>query len=329
MSLLWPAALASFLAVPLLVFGYTRLMRRRAQLQAEMGTMGMPLMRSGRAIGWRRHVPPLLFVLGIMFLFFGLARPQATVALPRREGTVILAFDVSNSMKAKDLKPTRIAAAKRAASAFVRKQPSSIKIGVVAFSSGGFVVQPPTKTRPDVLDAIKRLSTRGPTSIGQGILTSLGAIRGKPIALDRDALANGAPQPGVRFVGSAAVVLLSDGENTSRLDPLAVAPIASQAGVRIFPIGIGSAGGAVLDIDGFRVATHLDARLLRGIAARSQGKYFRARDTASLNRIYNTLDLQLTVNGKKTEVTALFAGTGLSLFLAGAALSMRWYGRAL
>jgi Ca-activated chloride channel homolog len=329
MSFIWPSMLLALFAVPLLVYGYLLLLGRRTKLQSELGTMGLAQTRAGRSLGWKRHVPPVLFLLGITLLIFGLARPQATLDLPRREGTVILAFDTSNSMKAKDLQPTRMAAAKKAVRSFVANQPSTIKIGVVAFSNSGFIVQQPTRSKQEVLDAIKRLGPRGGTSLGQAIVTSLNAIAGKPLSIDQKALQSGAPQPRVRFLGSAAVVLLSDGENTSRLDPLAVAPVAAQAGVRIFPIGVGSANGAVVDVGGFRVATTLDAELLRGIAQRSGGKYFRAQDAATLDQIYRTIDLQLTVNGRKTEITAIVAGSGLFLFLVGAALSMRWYGRAL
>ena len=125
------------------------------------------------------------------------------------------------------------------------------------------------------------------------------------------------------------MILLSDGENTARLDPLELAPVAAQAGVRIFPIGLGTANGAVVDIGGFRVATNLDEPLLKKIAASSNGTYFQAKDAATLSKIYSTIDLQLTVSGKKTEVTAVVAGAGLFLFLIGAALSMRWYGRMI
>src|SRR4051794_19568708 len=134
--------------------------------------------RSGKALGWRRHVPPALFLVGVIVLLVGLARPEATIDLPRREGTVILAFDVSSSMKAKDLKPSRMVAAKQAARAFVADQPSSIRIGVVAFSDAGYVVQQPTRSHDEVHAAIGRLSPRGGTALGRGILTSLGAVAG-------------------------------------------------------------------------------------------------------------------------------------------------------
>jgi Ca-activated chloride channel family protein len=329
MTFLAPGALAFLLVVPVLVAGYVWIVRRRAASEQELGTMARSSTRSGTPLGWRRHVPPALFLVGVVVLTIGLARPEATIDLPRREGTVILAFDVSSSMKAKDLKPTRMAAAKQAARTFVADQPSSIRIGVVAFSDAGYVVQPPTRSHGEVLAAIGRLSPRGGTALGRGIITSLGAVAGEPLALDRDALENGTPQPGVHFLGSAAVVLLTDGDNTAALDPRTVAPIAAQAGVRIFPIGIGSPNGAVVDIGGYQVATALDADLLRAVARRSGGKYFAAADASSLRRVYDTIDLRLTIAGRETEITALFAGGGLLLFLLAAGLSMRWYGRVV
>jgi len=329
MTFIAPGAFSFLLVVPALVLAYMWIVRRRAATERELGTMARAQTRAGTPLGWRRHVPAVLFLVGVVVLLVGLARPEATVDLPHREGTVILAFDVSASMRAKDLAPTRMAAAKRAARAFVADQPSSIKIGVVAFSDAGYVVQPPTRSRDDVLAAVGRLSAKGGTALGRGILTSLGAVAGKPMALDQQALESGARQPGVHFLGSAAVVLLSDGDNTAALNPLVLAPIAAQAGVRIFPIGIGSPNGAVVDIGGFQVATALDAHLLRGIAARSGGTYFKAQDAAALQRVYNSIDLKLAVAGRRTEVTAIVAGIGLLFFLVAAGLSMRWYGRVI
>jgi Ca-activated chloride channel family protein len=324
-----PGAFLALLLVPVLVVGYLWLVRRRAVDAQTLGTMAEGATRGGRNLGWRRHVVPVVFLLGIVVLLVALARPEATIDLPRRQGTVVLAFDVSSSMKAKDLDPTRMAAAKRAARAFVGAQPSSIRIGVVAFSDSANVVQAPTRSRPDVLAAIDRLAPRGGTALGRGILTSLSAASGRAITLDADALESGAQQPDVRFVGSAAIVLLSDGDNTAQLDPLALASVASQAGVRIFPVGIGSANGAVVEVDGFSVATALDADLLRGVARRSGGTYFAAADAASLERIYDRIDLKLETVGRNTEITAIFAAGALVLILIAAGLSMRWYGRVV
>jgi len=324
-----PDALLALLLVPVLVVGYVWLVRRRAVDEQALGTMAEGATRGGRTLGWRRYVVPVVFLLGIVVLLVALARPEATIDLPRRQGTVVLAFDVSSSMKAKDLDPTRMAAAKRAARTFVDAQPSNIRIGVVAFSDSANVVQAPTRSRADVRAAIDRLSPRGGTALGRGILSSLSAVAGRTITLDGDALESGAQQPDVRFLGSAAIVLLSDGDNTAQLDPLAVASVASQAGVRIFPVGIGSANGAVVEVDGYSVATALDAELLRGVARRSGGTYFAASDTASLERIYDRIDLKLTTVGRNTEITAIFAGGALVLILLAAGLSMRWYGRVI
>jgi Ca-activated chloride channel family protein len=328
MSFIWPFMLWSLLAVPVLVVAYRRLLQRRARQQAELGTMGVLHTTSGKPLGRRRHLPPGLFLVGATFLLFGLARPVADVDVPHREGTVILAFDMSNSMIADDIEPSRAAAAKDAARAFVAEQPSTIKIGIVTFSSTASVVQPPTDVKSDVLAAIKRLSPGGGTSLGRAILTSLEAIAGEPVPLDLDALAEGGDPGNVEFLGSSAVLLLSDGENTAALDPRAASDVAAEAGVRLFPIGVGSESGAVVEVDGFHVATRLDEPLLRELAQRSNGAYFRAEDAESLDEIYSSIDLELTVSGDETEITALAAGAGLLCFLLAAALSMVWFGRA-
>jgi Ca-activated chloride channel family protein len=315
------------LVVPALGAGYLSLADRRSKRQSALGSMGVLRTRSGKPIGRLRHVPPAVFLIGIAVLAFGLARPQMTVKLPRRQGTVILAFDASSSMTAGDVKPSRLEAAKKAARTFVADQPSSIRIGVVAFNDAGFVLQRPTKVKQDALAAIARLSPGGATSLGGAILTSLNSIAGKPIPVDAQALQDGTPQTGIPFLGSAVVLLLTDGENTSRPDPIATADIAAQAGVRIDPIGLGTLEGAVVTIDGFSVATSLDENLLKQIATTSNGTYFRAKDAASLEKVYGSVDLKLTLAGSKKEVTGLFGAAGGLLFLFGGILSMRWFGR--
>jgi Ca-activated chloride channel family protein len=255
------------------------------------------------------------------------ARPQLKVGLPHRQGTVILAFDASNSMQATDLQPTRMDAAKTAAKEFIDAQPSSIKIGVVAFNNGALVTQQPTSDRPDAVAAIDRLTSAGATSLGQGIFASLSAIAGKPLSLPENATADDVANVDIGFYGSAAIVLLSDGENTSGPDADAVAQLASTAGVHIFPIGIGSTQGTVLKIDGFSVATALDEQSLQQIASVTNGKYFNATDSATLSQIYRTIDLQSVTEPKLTEVTAVFAAASTLLLLIGGVLSMLWFGR--
>jgi len=327
MSFVWPGMLVLLLAVPLFVAAYVSLVRRRTERTRALAAQGFVPTASGRRGRWLRHVPFAFFFVAVVFLLVAFARPEVSFSLPHKEGTVILAFDVSNSMMATALQPTRLDAAKAAAHAFVDKQPSSIKIGVVAFSDGGLVTQAPTDVRPDVLAAIDRLSPQGATSLGQGIFTALNAIAGKPINADLSNLGSDSSSVDIGYFSSAAIVLLSDGENTSAPDPLEVAKLASVAGVHIYPIGIGSPAGTVVKVNGFSEATALDEPTLQSIASVTNGVYFNAQDTAALNDIYKKLDLKLTSDGKKTEVTGLVTGIGAFLLVMGGALSLVWFGR--
>jgi Ca-activated chloride channel family protein len=327
MSFIWPGMLVLLLAAPLLVLGYLALLRRRAERAAELAAQGFVPTPTSRRFRRLRHIPFALFLLALVLLLFAAARPEMSLSIPRREGTVILAFDASNSMKADDMQPTRMDAAKAAARAFVEKQPSSIKIGVVAFSDGGLVTQQPTNVRDDVLAAIERISPLGATSLGQGIFTSLSAVAGKPITVDPATLTDEAESVDIGYYGSAAIVLLSDGENTSNPDPLEVAKLASTAGVKIYPIGLGSPEGAVVNIDGFNVGTALDEATLKDIATVTDGTYYQAADADSLAKVYDQVDLKLTAEAKKTEVTAAFSGLSTLLLVVGGALSLVWFGR--
>jgi Ca-activated chloride channel family protein len=274
-------------------------------------------------------------IAGLLVTTVALARPQAVVALPREEGIVVLAFDVSGSMGAKDISPTRMDAAKAAARDFVAHQPPSVSIGVVAFSDGGVSVQNPTTDQGQVLSAIDRLAPQKGTSLASGISASLDAIaiaEAGPYA--NDYYTNRTPAPTTTPTPvpagthtSAVIVLLTDGENNERPDPLAAAQTAADRGVRIFTVGIGSPGGADLDIGGFTVHTTLDAAELQQIAEMTDGTYYAASDAQQLQSIYGNLDPQLVAKPELTELTAIFAGAGALLLLAGALTSLAWLGR--
>ena len=328
MSFIWPLMLLTLLLLPLLIWLYFRLLRKKQRAVAALGPMGVLQDSAQRTAGKRRHFPPLLFLIALAFLLFGLARPQMIVKLPRIEGTVILAFDVSNSMAADDLQPSRIAAAKEAARAFVQNQPRSIKIGVVAFSNGGLIVQQPTHDPLPVLATIDRLSPQGATSLGHGIFTSLNAIAGEAIALEDFSLEEGAQALQIDEYSSAVVLLLTDGENTGSPEPLDIAQVAAEAGVRVYPVGIGSPEGSVIEIDGFNILTQLDENALQEIASVTNGRYYYAADEDSLQEVYENIDLQLTVSGEKMEITSILAGIALPFLLAAGALSLLWFGRA-
>ncbi len=184
MTFIWPVVLWLLVLVPLLVADYLRVQQRRRQMQARYGSLGLASGAAGAASvpAWRRHLPPALFLLAVVILIVALARPQAQVSLPRLEGTVILAFDVSASMAAEDMEPTRMEAARAAALSFVETQPSTVRIGVVAFSNSGLEVQVPTEDQELILAAINRLEPQRGTSLGQGILAALAAL-----AADADA----------------------------------------------------------------------------------------------------------------------------------------------
>jgi Ca-activated chloride channel family protein len=327
MSFLWPGMLVLIVAVPLAVWGYVSLMRQRAARSAALAAQGFAPNAAARRRRRVRHIPAVLFVVALAVLVVAFARPEVSVGLPHREGTVILAFDVSNSMMATDLQPTRMDAAKAAAKSFIAAQPGTIKIGVVAFNNGALITQQPTTVKGDALAAVDRLTPTGATSLGQGIFTSLSAIAGKPLSLPPNASADDIANVNIGYYGSAAIVLLSDGENTSGPDPAAVAQLASTAGVHIYPIGIGSPQGTVLQINGFSVATALDEQVLMQIASVTNAKYYNAQDTATLAQIYKNIDLRTVTDPKKTEVTALFAGISTLLLLVGGAMSMVWFGR--
>jgi Ca-activated chloride channel family protein len=318
--------LITLLFIPLFIWGYTRLLRKRRQAAVAWGPLGLVQNSSGGKLAKQRHIPALLFLIGLTLLFFSLARPELFVDLPHVEGTVILAFDVSNSMAADDLEPTRIEAAKTAARTFVENQPSTIQIGVVAFSNGGLVIQPPTDDQTAVLATIDRLSPQGATSLGQGIFSSLNAIAGEAIPMDPVALEEGTPMD-IGHYSSAVVLLLTDGENTESPDPLQVAQLAAEAGVRIYPVGIGSTEGTVLEIEGFNILTQLNEAALQEIASLTNGSYYYAEDEETLQDIYENVDLQLTIAGEKMEVTAIFAGISSLFFIIGGALSLLWFGR--
>ena len=324
-----PWMLGLLLVIPALVAAYASARRRRAQRTAALADQGLVTTAPSRRMRVRRHLPFALFTAALTVLVVGMARPMSTVRVPQREGTVILALDVSNSMKADDIRPTRLEAAKNAARAFVDRQPPAVRIGVVAFGDGAVVVQTPTNVHADVVQSIDRLSSEGGTSLGHALITSLGAIAGKPVTVDPEALASDSAQVDIGYFGSATVVLLSDGEETGSPDPVDVAEVASVAGVRVHTIGVGTEAGTVVQVDGFSVATALDTAMLEEVASVTDGSYYEAEDAEGLAEISESIDLRFKLVSEHTEVTGLFSAAGIVLLLAGALLSVLWFGRVV
>jgi Ca-activated chloride channel family protein len=336
MSFIWPPMLLSLLLIPVGLLAY-RLIgdRRRRRLARAYGPAALARNGGVRPSRPARLIPAALIVAGLAVMGVALARPQAVVALPRVQGTVILAFDISGSMSATDIAPTRIAAAKAAAKDFVANQPSGISIGVVAFSDAGVSVQVPTTDQGPVLDAIDRLVPQKGTSVAAGITASLNAIKvAEQGPYANNYYGNASPTPTMSptpvpagYHAPAVIILLTDGENNEQPDPLSLAQVAANQGVRIFTVGIGSAAGTDLDVNGVHVHTSLNEAELQQIAQISDGTYFNATDAQQLKSIYDNLDTELVATPELTELTSVFAAASLLMLLAGAAASLLLLGR--
>ena len=337
MSFIWPGMLLLLILVPLFAGLYLILQRRRRRIAANYSNFGLA---SGAAPGpgatgpgARRHVPATIFLAGVTILLFSLSRPQALVRLPRVEGTVILAFDVSGSMAADDVKPTRMEAAKAAARAFVQRQPSTVQIGVIAFSDDGFSVQAPTDDQAAILASIERLKPQRGTSLGQGILASLKTIEGsagQAKTADSNTQPTAAPTPTPVPEGSytsAVIVLLTDGENNERPNPLEAARLAAERGVRIYTVGLGSAQGTTLHVNGFTVFTQLNEAMLQQISELTDGTYYHAENEGDLRTIYEGLSPKMVIKPEKMEITSILAGSSLLLLLVGGVFSLAWFSR--
>ncbi|MFI5841915.1 VWA domain-containing protein [Catenuloplanes sp. NPDC051500] len=323
MTVLYPAVLAlAVLLTAAAIAAYVWLQRRRTHALMAVGFVAP----GDRAAAVRRHLPWALLLAALPIMLAGVARPQAEVSVPRVSGTVILAFDISNSMAADDVSPTRLGAAQAAAGEFVAAQPDTVDVGVVVFGDQALTTQAPTDDHDLAVAAINRAKAGGGTSLGQAIMVSLSAITGRPVMLPAE---EGAPPPDLGYWPSATIVVFSDGEETGGPDVEAAAGLASAAGVRIQTVGVGTPEGATVEVDGYRLSTALDETLLTAVAQATGGAYRAAGDAAALADSTGGIDLRLTTKKEPMELTAAFAGAALLLLAAGALLSTRWHGRII
>ena len=302
-----------------------QLQRRRNRHAANLGAVGA-VREEPDTLGGRRHFPPAIVLIGVVILALASARPQLTLPLPRMEGTVLLAFDVSASMAAEDVEPTRMDVAKQIAGTLVDRRPNSARIGVVAFGESGLVVQPPTDD-DEALDAtIDRLTPQSGTSLGRGILTALNLVSPNPGLESEDARSvDGVTSRGA--FAPAVIVLLTDGENTDPPDPLEAAQTAIDRGVRVHTVGLGTAEGAVVEVDGFNLYTQLDDSILQEMALLTEGVYFGIEDIEDVTSVYERLETEFVVESREIEITSALGGVSALLFLGAAALSLLWFGR--
>ena len=332
MQFLWPTMLLSLILIPILIALYILAQRRRQRYALRYASLSLVKEALGRGPGWRRHVPPALFLAGLTAMLIALARPASVVTLPANEGTVILTMDASGSMRAEDMKPNRLEAAKAAARAFVEKQPPGVKIGIVSFSDSSFLVQPPSSDKQVVLAAVNRLTTQRGTAIGSALLTSLDAVFEEANAEGgvNGAAAEPTPTPTPLPQGvyePAIVVLLSDGESNRGPRPLDIVDRLAARGVRVYTIGVGSVQGTVLGTQGRSVRVRLDEEVLKRIAEATDGAYFNASTEKDLKAIYDNLSTHLVFRKQQTEVTAILTGVAVALSLIGGMLSLLWFNR--
>ena len=345
MKFQWPEFLwLPLLVLPLLVAAYFWLLARRKRNTLPFASLGLVKLAAGKGPGWRRHVPPLLLLGALGVLLLAVARPTAVIRLPSQQETIILAMDVSGSMRATDVKPTRIVAAQEAAKAFVANLPSTVRIGVVSFAGTAAVVQAPTFSREDVAAAIDRFQLQRATAIGSGIVLSLATLF-PDAGIDLSQVTGARmmpPSPGEKkkdapeftpvepgSYNSAAVILLTDGQRTTGPDPVESARMAAERGIRVYTVGIGTKEGEVIGFEGWSMRVRLDEETLKTISGITRAEYFYAGTAEDLKKVYEGLSSRLVVERRETEVSGLFAGLGALLAVLAAGLSVWWFGRVL
>jgi Ca-activated chloride channel homolog len=338
LTFLWPEMLWLILVLPILLAAYVLVLRRKKKLALRYASLGLVREAMGAGQRIKRHIPPLLFFLSLGAMLLALARPQATITLPTQHETVILAMDISGSMRATDVEPNRLVAAQNAAKQFVAEQPENVRIGVVAFAGTATVAQAPTRNREDVVAAIDRFQLQRATAIGSAIIVSLATIfpnqgidvgeltYGNPKKNEKAAAPTTKPVPPGSYA-SAVIILLTDGQRTTGPDSVQAAKMAAERGVRIYTVGVGTPDGKIIGFEGWSMRVRLDEETLKAIADITRGEYFYAGNALDLKKVYQALNAKLVLERKKTEVTALFAGIAALFAVVSAALSLAWFHR--
>ena len=347
LTFMWPQFLWLLLAVPLLVAVYFWLLRRKKKLSLRYASLSIVKEAMGTSLNWRRHVPPILFLLAITAMLVAASRPFAVITLPSTQETIILAMDVSGSMRATDVKPNRLVASQNAAKAFLAELPRSVRVGIVAFAGSAQVVQPPTLSREDLVAAIDKFQLQRATAIGSAIVVSLAELfpdegidlaamtygSGKPRGVAIDQTPKKAKKEFVPVApgsyNSAAIILLTDGQRTTGVDTMEAAKMAADRGVRIYTVGVGTVDGETIGFEGWSMRVRLDEATLKAVALQTQAEYFYAGSAETLKKVYEKLSSRLTVEKKETEIAGLLALVAAVLAISSAALSLLWFNRIL
>lgn len=343
-----PHYLWLMLALPLLPILYIWLLRRRGKLAVRFSSLGT-VRAAAAARTWRQHVPAALLLLACAGLLLATARPMARVPLPWARSTIILAMDVSLSMRVSDVKPTRMVAAQEAAKLFLQDLPRKIEVALVTFAGSTQVAHAATLDRPALVAAIDAFQMQRGTAVGSAIVTSLAELfpdhdldlgemtygnnkpRGK--SLDDKDKEKPPPPPLVPVApgsyDAAAIILLTDGRRTTGVDTLEAAKMAADRGVRIHVIGLGSVGDSSAMPEGMAIYLQLDEPTLREVARMTGGEYHQAGTAEALRSVYENLGSRVQVQTRETEVTALLALLSALLALAAGGLSLVWFRRII
>jgi Ca-activated chloride channel family protein len=331
MKFLWPQMLWLATALPLLVAAYLLILRHNRKAAVRYPSLSL-VKDAMRGPAFRRHIPPLLVLVAVAAILVSVARPAAVITLPSHHDTVILAIDVSGSMRAVDMEPNRLAAAQAAARVFIAEQPAETRIGVVEFSSTAALVQAPTRSREDLERTIDGLRPQGATAIGSAILVAFKTLfPDAEVDLQSSNLYRpaGLPpstvQPG--SYKSAAVILLTDGQNSAGPDPVAAARMAAERGLRVYTVGFGTQNGEISWGGGPPMRVAVDEPTLRKIAALTGADYFHAGSAAELKDVYRNLNAKSILESKSTEITAIFCAAAVLALMMAWLLSQLWFNR--
>jgi Ca-activated chloride channel family protein len=322
MSFAWPLALLSLALIPVLLLAYVLVQRRRVKYAMRFTNLDLLANVVDRSPGWRRHVPPLFALAALAALLVALARPETTIAVPRDEASVVLAIDVSGSMMATDVPPTRLAAAKEAASTFVEGLPERFGVGLVSFSTGATSLADPTEEREEILEEIEGLEAHTGTAIGDAIATAIDLA-----PKDED----GKIPTGKDGKPLVSILLLSDGASTQGISTDDAIGLAQEAGIAVNTIALGTDAGTVTVPNELgepqTVSVAPDRETLQEIAEETGGTYFDAPTEEDLNAVYDAIGSQVAWDEEKQEVTVAFAGAGAAFLLLASGLSALWFGR--
>jgi Ca-activated chloride channel family protein len=316
----WPFMLAGLVIIPIVLGLDLLARRRRARYAIAFTNVGVLRSVVSHTPPWRRYLPLTLLLAALAAMVIGLARPQRSVAVERKQATVIMAMDTSGSMIAKDVSPTRLGAATTAARQFVDGLPSSYKVSLIPFSTTASVAVAPTADKNQVKTALSRLHANGGTAIGDAITLALAVARPAGEA------AGQAPPPGTSSNGRA-ILLLSDGSNSAGIDPAIAAAQAKAEGVKVYTVAFGTPNGVIsAGAYGQIYPVPPDPTALKAVAQETGGEFFTAADSDTLRRVYQNIGRTVGTTSEKQDVSYAFAGLGAVLLGAAGLLSMLWRG---